>query len=235
MTKKKRLKKVGAAHLEMIISFVFFMGFVFFLFTVLQPYDMTTLSSSVVAGLYDSFEEKIHTNLTDMFLKANYAGPSSCFYIQLPNEIFTYKFTKSLVKDVSDVKIESEFENDNLNINSNEVFYKIAISPEFDSNSLSGCEQLSNYSLGSLIERRVSSYNSLINMSNKYENDYEGLKHDLNVPEVFDFGVVCKELPEINMERLIPSLGDVVSRDYILEVLKNTGEVINARFTIKVW
>ena len=235
MIKKKKSEKTGAAHLEMIISFLFFMGFVFFLFIVLKPYDMTTLSSSVVAGLYDSFEEKIHTNLTNIFLKANYTGPGSCFYIQLPEEIFEYNFTKSLVKSVSDVEINSEFENNNLNINSGEVFYKIAISPEFENDNLGGCEQLSNYSLGSLVERRVSSYSSLVNMSDKYTNNYEGLRSDLSVPEVFDFGITCKKLPEINMERLVPSLGDVVARDYILEVLKDTGEVINARFTIKVW
>ncbi|MFH1238292.1 MAG: hypothetical protein ABIH79_02040 [archaeon] len=229
------IKKKGAAHLEMIISFVFFLGFVFFLFLTLKPYDMTVLSSSVVAGLYDSFEERIHTNLTNFFLKAEYTGPSSCFYIQLPNEIFEYGFTKSLVTDVSDVEISSEFENNNLNINSNEIFYKVAISPEFHNNDLSSCEQLSNYSLGSLIERRVSSYHSLVNMSTRYIEDYENLKYDLNVPDVFDFGITCKELPEINMERLVPSLGDVVSRNYVLEVLKDTGEVINARFTIKVW
>lgn len=229
------LGKTGAAHLEIIISFIFFMGFVFFLLLLLKPYDTTTLSSSVIAGLYDSFEEEIHTNLTNLFLKANYTGASSCFYIQLPPGIFKYNLTNSLVRNVSGGWIKSEFENGNLNINSNDIFYKVAISPEFNSDDLNGCEQLSNYSLGSLIEWRVSSYNSLVNMSNKYTNDYESLRNDLNIPEVFDFGITCEELPEINMERLIPSLGDVIARDYILEVLKDTGEVINARFTIKVW
>ena len=235
MTTKRMLRKTGAAHLEMIISFLFFMGFVFFLITIVKPYDVTTLSSSVIAGLYDSFEEKIHTNLTSLFLKANYAGPSSCFYVQLPEEISEYSFTNSLIKSVSDVKINSKLENGNLNIGSNEGFYKVAISPEFENDNLDGCAQLSNYSLGSLVERRVSSYSSLVNMSDRYTNDYEGLKHYLNIPEVFDFGITCKELPEINMERLIPRLGNVVAQDYILEVLKDTGEVINARFTIRVW
>ena len=235
MIKKRTLEKTGAAHLEMIISFLFFIGFVFFSLTVLRPYDVTTLSSSVIAGLHDSFEEKIHTNLTNVFLKANYTGPSSCFYVSLPLGIFKYKFTNSLVKSVSDVEISSGFTSDNLNINSGEIFHKVAISPEFDDDDLNGCGPLANYSLGSIIERRVSSYNSLIDMSDRYANDYENLKKDLNVPEVFDFGIICKELPEINMERLVPSLGDVVARDYVLEVLKDTGEVINARFTIKVW
>ena len=210
------------------------MGFIFFLFTTIQAYDTTTLSSSVVAGLYDSFEETIHTNLTNIFLRANYNG-SSCFYIQFPDKFFKYNFTNSLVRDINDTEIISEFQGNNLNINSTGVFYKVSISPEFNTSSLGGCDLLTNYSLGSLIERRVSSYNSLTEMSDKYTNDYEGLKQDLNVPEVFDLGIICHELPELNMERLIPRLVDVVSRDYVLEVLKDNGEVINTRFTIKVW
>lgn len=235
MIKRGGFGKSGAGHLEMIISFLFFTGFVFFLLTTLTPYDVKTLSSSVVAGLYNSFEKEVHTNLTTIFLKANYTGSNSCFYIQLPPDFFEYNLTKSLVKDVYDVEINSEFNNDNLNIASNENFYKIAISPEFSGNTVNGCEQLSNYSLGSLIERRISSYSSLVNMSARYETDYEGLRSDLNIPEVFDFAITSKELPEINMTRLIPRLGDVVSNDYVLEVLKDTGEIINSRFTLRVW
>ena len=173
----KKLGKAGAAHLEIIISFIFFIGFVFFLLVVLKPYDTTTLSSSVIAGFYDSFEEQIHTNLTSVFLKANFTGPESCFYIKLSDELFGYDLTNTLVKDISDVKIDSEFEGNKLNINSGEIFYKVAISPEFDSNDLSGCKKLSDYSLGSLTEQRISSYDSLVGISNKYSNDYENLKN----------------------------------------------------------
>ena len=235
MITRRNLEKKGAAHLEMIISFLFFIGFVFFLFTVLQPYDMTTLSGSVVAGLYDSFEEKTHTNISNVFLEASYTGASSCFYVQLPESIFEYDITNSLVKSVSETKIESKFQNGNLNLGSKEGYYKVSFSPEFESGNLEGCEQVLNYSVGSLVERRLSSYSSLVSMSDKYTNDYEGLKQDLNVPAAFDFGITCNELPELNMERLIPNRGNVVARDYILEVLKDTGETINARFTIKAW
>lgn len=235
MTTEKKFGKTGIGHLEMIISFVFFVGFIFFLFTVLKPYDTTTLSSSVISGLYNSFREKTQTNLTDLFIKADYTGSNSCFYIQLSGKLFKYNFTNSLVKSVSNVKIESKLANGDLNIGSKEGFYKVEISPEFSNGNLNGCDKLSNYSLGSLIERQVVSYSSLVNMSDRYKNDYDGLKFYLNVPEAFDFGITSEQLPEINMERLVPHLGDVVTRGYILEVLKNNGEVINTRFTIKVW
>lgn len=232
---KKYFGKKGIGHLEMIISFVFFVGFVFFLFLTLKPYNTSTLSGAVVSQLYNSFEEKVHTNLTSVFLKANYTGESSCFYIRLPGRIFRYALSKSLLKDVSGIPVDSGLDNSNLDINSREVFYKVEISPEFNDNNLSGCELLKNYRLGSLLERKVVSYNSLKDMADKYNNNYTGLKSDLKIPEVFDFAIVSEELPKVNMERLVPGAGNVVAQDYILEVLKSDGNVSNVRFTLKVW
>jgi len=219
----------------MIISFVFFVGFIFFLFTVLKPYNTSTLSGAVVSRLYDSFEEKAHTNLTSVFLKANYTGRNGCFYIQLPGKIFRYALTESLLKNISDVPINSGLENNNLNIGSHEVFYKVAISPEFNDSSLTGCELLNNYELGSLLERRAISYRSLKNMADKYVKNYTGLKSDLGVPEILDFAIISNDLPEINMKRPVPSAVEAIARDYIMEVLKSNGDVSNARFTLKVW
>jgi len=78
--------KGGASHFEMIISFVFFVGFVFFLFLFLKPYDTTILSGAVVTSLYDTFEEEVHTNLTNFFLKADYTGKEDCFYVNYLGE-----------------------------------------------------------------------------------------------------------------------------------------------------
>ena len=54
----------------MIISFLFFVTFVFFLFVILKPYDTQTLTGAVVTGMFNSFEENTRTNLTNIFLKA---------------------------------------------------------------------------------------------------------------------------------------------------------------------
>ena len=72
--------KKGASHFEMMISFVFFIGFVFFLFVFLKPHDTSMLSGAVITGLYDSFGDMAYTNLSNIFLRANYTGTDDCFY-----------------------------------------------------------------------------------------------------------------------------------------------------------
>ena len=236
MLVKRGFGKKGASHFEMVISFVFFIGFVTFLFIFIKPYNTTTLSGSVVAGLYDSFKENAETNLTNVFLKADYTGTEHCFYVQLPDRIFHYAMTQSYVTNLSDVEKTSELDKSgDLNIvHDSTVYYKVAISPDFADGLLKNCEPMDNYVLGSLLERKVVSYKTLEEMSNKYFDDYEGLRNDLKVPAVFDFSIVCDEFDEINMKKISPDSEDVMTYSYIMEVLKD-GEVTNARFIFGVW
>jgi len=230
--------KRGASHFEMIMSFVFFIGFVFFIFMLLKPYDTSTLSNTVVAGLYDSFEEKVHTNLSNMFLKANYTGTSDCFYVQLPEDIFIYPINNgnSHVTKLSGTEIGSKLGGTNLNIRSGESFFRVAISPEFEEEDISGCEVLEDYELGQPVERMVISYGALEEMTEKYFDDYEGLKRELKVPPIFDFAIVV-ENSSIKMESShgVPDSVDVVAQDYVVGVLKSDGTLTNERFILKIW
>jgi hypothetical protein len=232
--------KGGASHFEMIISFIFFMGFIFFLFLFLKPYDDTVLSGSVVAALYDTFEENAHTNLTNIFLRAEtpVLNPSGCLYIQLPGEIFAYALTESRVTNLADIHRTSDLEMPagNLNIAGTDDYYKVAISPEFNDGPLGGCDLVTTpYILGSKLERRVISYSALKTMQEKYNINYDILKQDLRIPATFDFFIVSEEFPEINMEKFISNSVDVIALDYVLDVLKEDGQLNSSRFTLGVW
>ena len=234
------LRKKGASHIEMIISFILFGGFVFFLLLFVRPYNTTTLSGSVVLALYDSFEEEAHTNLSSVFLKSDPSfipsGTKDCYYLNLREGLFRFAMKESLVMDINGVEMDSSVkESGELSLKRNEIFYKVFISPVFDNEVLIDCEEITNYEQGSLIERRLVSYDNLVNMSDKYTSDYLGLKRDLNFPEDFDFVILSETLPEINMERLIPNNNDVQAREYLEEVLYNNGTIINAKFNLIVW
>jgi hypothetical protein len=240
------MNKRGASHFEMIISFIFFVGFVFFLFLFLKPYDTTVLSGSVVAALYDTFEEEVHTNLTSLFLKAEHDVPTECFKISLPGYVFAYSFSDSrvttLADDLKDSKLDEVIatSNGDLSIDASDIFYKVFISPEFETGSLGSCPAFvpagtEPYIIGSKIERRVISYGALEKMKADYNGDYEVLKADLRIPDSFDFFIVSEDL-DLEMKRFVPdSIEKINTRDYILEVLKSDGTTINARFTIGVW
>jgi len=234
------MNKKGMGHFEIVISFVFFVGFVFFLFLILGTNGDSRISGAVISGLYGSFEEKVYTNLSEVFLRTNYVGTSDCFYVELPGKVFSYALGggDSYVKDLRGGVVNSGLEgNGNLNLGVGENFFKVMISPEFDDEEIDGCEVLSSYKMGAVNERRVVSYNALASMASEYYGDYEGVKKDLGVPDIFDFAIVPESLTAVKMEPQsgIPDSVDVFAKDYVVEILYANGTVINERFTFKVW
>ena len=227
--------KIGSGHFEMIISFVFFVGFVFFIFIFLGPQNSSSLSGSVIAGLYGSFEEAVYTNLTTMFLSANHTG--GCFDVDLPEEIFVFPLVANgvHVMDISGSDINSRLVSDDLGINSDEDYFRVFLSPEFSNNYAGVCGSLLDYRLGGLSERNVVSYSALESMKAKYISNYEGLKDDLRIPGVFDFSIISRDFPAINMQKPVPNGVDVIVEEHIFEVLNSSGSLINGRFVLKVW
>jgi len=232
-----RIDKKGAAHFEMITSFVFFMGFVFFLFMVLTPQDTGVLSGAVIGGFYNSFEEMTYTNLSSVFLRANRSG-NSCFKIDLLEDIFDYSISDgSYVAKLDGSGVDSDVDNGDLRVDDSDHYFKVLISPVFTDENPGGCIDLLDYELGSVIEKRVVFYDELMVMRGKYYSDHDGLRSDLNIPAIFDFSIVSEGMPEINMEPAsgIPDAAEVTARDYVIEVLRANGTLTNERFYFKVW
>jgi len=237
-------RKKGAAHIEMIAAFLLFFTFVVFMLLILKPYEAESLSGAVVSGLYDNFEEKTLTNLTNVFIMANLTpiGTATCVNVSLPGNIFSYGFTDSIVTNLADQNIPSNLEEvagiGNLNLGDPAaVYYKVAISPDFNGSGLSSCVSPSTYVVGSILERQVISYNKLKEIQGSYYNDsYEDLKGQFGVPEVYDFAILIEGIGEGKyMQGVVPEEGDILANDYISEVLFPNGTVVNARITFKVW
>jgi hypothetical protein len=239
------VNRKGSGHLEMIISFVFFVGFIFFLFLMLKPYDTKTMPESLLRGLINSFEKETLTNLTTFFLEAEYIKfPQglTCFSIDLSDEenIPTTSYSKSFARDELDNKVSSSLSSSGIlkisKSSNTKNYFKVSISPEFEGEVLSSsCGKLENYEIGSILNIKVLSYSLLNNLKTEYFSNYEGLKEDLGVPAVYDFAITSGDLPEINMNKIVPSSAEVLARNYYFNVLKTNGDLINAGFNLKVW
>lgn len=236
--------KVGAAHFEMIIGFVFFMGFVMFLFVFLSPWESSSLSNSALEGLHISFLEEVGTTLSSVFIDANIPGEQGqgqdrCFSIELPPEIFEYVDTDrvSLVKELGGVSIESELSGTRLKVGQSSNFFRIAISPEFASGVAVSCNSVPNYELGSIVEIKIVSYIGLGEMKARYDSDYDSLKDDLNVADIFDFAIIFEGMSEMNMEPSIEisAVVEILAKDYVVKVLRSSGQVSNERVSIRIW
>jgi hypothetical protein len=243
MIKKREIKnKKGSGHLEMILSFVFFVGFVFLLFLLLKPYDTKSMLDSVMKGLENNIEERTIKNLTSFFLEAN-TSSGNCFYLDLSLEgsLFNYGYSNSYVEELpSGNKVNSSINDIGILKIKNAPgikHFKVHISSEFEDSIISEeCLAIeeANYDIGSILEREVFSYQELKELNNSYYSDYEGLKEELGIPKIYDFAITSDEI-EIRMERMVPSSSEVLAKNLYYTVLKNDGDLINTGFNIRVW
>jgi len=236
---KRGFNKRGAGHIEMIMSFILFLVFISFLLIVVRPYETNVLSGAVVSSLHNSFREQAYTNLSEIFLRTKASVASDCFLVQFPDNLFKFAIVSgtSLVKDVKngDSLKESDLSSRvSLGIKGGISSYKVYISPEFDDSTLSNCVLLDygTYVFGSILEERIISNETLWEMKQMYDNDYDNLKIKLNFPAGLDFAIVSDT---VTMKKVIPDKVEVNSRDYLERVLFKDGSVINERFTMMVW
>ncbi len=234
----KRIEnKRGFAHFEMVISFVFFMGFMAFLFTVLSFNNTTSIPSTISKGLHDNFVKMTSTNLSTIFLKANYTGQDDCFYINLPTNLFSNEILDgtSHITNLDGANISSGIVGNQLSIEKNGVFFNVKFSPEFHDEGLTECAKLNDFVLGQPVDMKVMSYSALEKMQNEYFNNYKKLQAELGVPPTFDFAIDDNAL-SIKMEpKQIPNSVDIIAKDYMIEVLKSDGTLTNERFILKIW
>jgi len=234
-------KNGASAHFEMIVAFVLFIGFVTFLMIFIRPTGGYVLQSAVVDSLHNSFLENTQTNLTKIFLRADYfISDKDCFYVVLDKDFLGVNFDgmKTYVKDLNGNYRESDLVDDNLKINkgaSNEVddtCFRVLVSSVFSNSDIQNCERVTNYKIGSVFETKIISAELLEEIELEYENGYDGLKEKLKIPSAFDFSIVSDS---VVMEKEIPESVEVFSGEYLEEVLYSNGEIINERFVMKIW
>lgn len=232
------MEKKGSGHFEMIMAFTFFMGFVLFLFLSLQTTSNPSLFDSVLENMGDDFFDLTSVEFGSVFVMVDYNESWSCFVFNLPEDIFDFSYSGKgvIVTDLDGAVVDSGFNNGEVSLDSGENFFRVKVSEEFGAGGLSGCNGSYSYELGSVIERDVVSYSRLLDMANRYESDYEGLKDDLGVPDIFDFGIVVGNFDSLKMlPDEISSGVEVLARDELFEVLASDGTISNERVNFRVW
>ena len=234
--------KRGSMHFEMIISFVFFAGFVSFLFFTIEPYDSSILPYSALNALETSFSEYLEEDLISFSIYI--ANPGiSCYDVVLENEDF-----KKVPSDdagsavigggdgldsvvvVEPTKITLSFNGDN-----GVKLYKAFISKGLpNDNGFVSCTLLSN-NLAGLEEKKIIPTSNLVDMKDEYEISYAELKEKLKIPGIFDFEIISVDLEGLDMKRDVPVSLEVIASESTYEVLLENGTIINSRFTLRIW
>jgi hypothetical protein len=232
------MKKRGSGHFEMVMAFTFFVGFTFFLFMSLRTDNNSTLFDSVLDNMGDDFFDLVKVDFGSVFVSADYDKAKSCFYFNLSENIFDFSYSGKglVVEDLDGNIVSSGFVPGFLSISSREDYFRIKFSEEFLLGSLSGCDLADSYELGSVVEKEVVSYTKLINLEDRYFSDYDGLRNDLSIPAIYDFGIVIDEYDiEMLPSRGVSNAVEVLAQNEVFEVLREDGSISNVKVNFRIW
>ena len=165
----------------LVIMSLALVGFVFFLFLFISPWDNLTLPNSALEGLQDSFEERVNVPLSSVFIKAEPVA-GNCYTIDLPEELFRkqdIEIGRTIVTKLGGSGIDAGLDDGDLDLKNDENFFRVAISPEFSFEIFSCSTFNNNFELGGVVELDVVSYSRLLVMKDNYTNNYDVLKNDL--------------------------------------------------------
>jgi len=237
--------KKGAAHIEIIISFVIFIGFLMFLFATLNPIKEIRIDESI----FESVKYNIENHL-DLKTKISYVSikleetPSDCFIINNIAELENCD-VGLIVKNADGIEVGSSFTGQ-FNIKNSGDFYTIYCSKEI-SNTLPCSDGTPvNYKLGIIKKEDAVSISKLkTEIFDKYKNkdDYETMKQTLGIPARNDFGLrfkdgkdnVVYDGTEFEALKKIPATTKVSSKSYSVKILYPDANIKNVIMNILIW
>jgi len=196
---KMKINKRGS-HVGIALSFVVFVTFLIFLYSILEPTIKTQGDKqSLLDYLEKDLIENFSANLTTSTLSIIEKAPQNCVEIEnLIEEIGINSriIVKDESEDISQAYI-SKKDSNNLLINrddSENTFFKIYSSEEFEeleTSEINPCKTLKKddgYSLGLTRKDKYIFEKRVIGLIERYNEEYESLKEELKIPLGSEFG-----------------------------------------------
>jgi hypothetical protein len=234
--------KQGFSHIEVILSFVIFVGFLIFAYFFFSPFETgRTLKSSIdytqreisdyVKAELESYSVAIDPSVPLGVIGVNIARPSNdhnAKVILSDGTLVNYLITTGTSGDI--IYFNKPFDN----------YVKIVYGYDF----LPGTERSSmildkdKYQISSSDSLKVYTENNFTKLKNEYETDYLGLKTNFNVPNRVDFGFTLKlkDNSELIAEKEIPSNLEVITHVDRIEIIRSiSGDLEYADLITKVW
>ena len=232
-------KKKAQGHIELILSFVIFAGFIFFMLIFINPVRYLNTDYSSLDDVQEIITENssmIYKSIS-LILSSNFEG--SCFSVD-DLDAGESILVKDMSENVRDAKIESN--KIYIEATNNERYYKLYFSSAFNNytGSLIGCTSLAkqNYTFGALNIQSSVLFERLIDLNNAYVGDYDGLKKGLKINKDFDFYVLDEYRvglinDSLTAHKVFPR--EMFVREVPLSVVDMDAETKNVVLGIRVW
>jgi hypothetical protein len=208
------MNKKAQGHVEVVISFVIFIGFLFFIFLVFNPFQQSA-NPKLVDFVFNKLDDRLSVEMSQVSFNLD-IPQTQCFEIldvELFNDlncrdnnlIVEVKSPSGIVQKINTNKIFNGFQIDFL---PGAKFYTIYCAPDLEESSFSPstCNVLNSddYSLGIINDKKVWSESKLVELTQSYDQNYNGMKRDISGRD--DFGLSLL-LPDSDVD--IASFGGV--------------------------
>ncbi len=253
----KQKNKTSQGHIEIILSFVIFIGFLLMIFIFFNPIRQPGTSSAALEEVQKKVIDYISTDFdyTSLIMNNPNSITPSCFSV--PNSVKISTTAYPIVLDFNNNVLESKISSESIKIEKSSVtgnkLYKVYTSNyppnavpdknfnDYSSSAVAGtCQPLTpaDYSFAAVTRDKLVLREMLSELNKSYMINYEALKIDMGITEDFQFIVY-----DINKNVLInDSLAkhkikssNVFSRDVLLNTINKDGQPGEIILGLRVW
>ncbi len=221
------------SHVEVILSFVIFLGFLIFIFSFINPFQITEDKNVYLNLLERGIKENVSVEV--FFLPLKIENEKECFSIYYEDgfeNAIKVKNEQGLVESYKEKSWK-------FHVNGSGTFFYVLSSKEFEDRGYLECDKLekNNYTLGLWRNYKLVSNKSLWNLKKEYEENYENLKEYFRLPSSKDFlfEVKIENKNILNMSNINLKKGNVYSRNLPIEIVYKDGVIKTGTLNMRIW
>ncbi len=243
-----QMNKRGISHIEIMLSFLIFMGFVLFSLYFFSPFKTGRLVESSLTYAFREIKNDalVEIETYSVVLNLQSPPPEGVIAVKLENALDNVNVrAENYLEEVIPSKrdgsnqdiIYIDFANAGYGLGKG--FASIKLSSDFEPYIGSVAERAVDgalYKIASSNSDSVISEKKIIELKNKYDSDYEALKKDFNLPNKvnFGFGIVYSN-DKIEASKEVPKNLEIFSNNERIKVLKANGKIEFADLIVKIW
>jgi hypothetical protein len=225
----------GSSHIEMVISFSIFLAVVGFAVWFFFPGNTGVIADSTLSYAITEIEDYIETEFVSYSVVLDKSNTADIVYIELENS--GGAIVESNEGEILDSKkLGNQIHFDRSGIRDSD-FVIIRFSQDITkTGSLSGV--LINYTLSSNKIDFVFSEKKINDLKVRYENEYENLKTEFNLPNRADFEFEIGSSDDsfnIEVGKSVPENSEIFSREKNIKILLNSGEILEGKLRVRIW
>ena len=253
----------GQTHVEMVLSFVIFLGFVLFLFFVFNPFQQTA-NPKLVDFAINKIENEVSVELRSIGVKFEsdpgigfnncFSLPAAALISDLGGDEFECRGENVVVKNSDEGGVDASYgdASGELIINNDDLtddnFFTIycAEGLVYQPSSLTNCDFVPN-ELAIVVEKKVWSEAKLIEFKSRYDSNYNDLRKKIVGRD--DFGLRILEAGFVDMTHEVEGVEDgdlempteqpqgltVYAKTFPVQVMDEDADVEQLKARVSVW